>query len=142
MKIKILGETDYQIYPITNDMIDLDEETIKQIGKTKCFKNGEIVDYIPENNEKRELLIVDKKNRLTELTKDFVQVQAGLIVPNIEEKKQEFQTLLNEVRVLQGKTEREILTKPERVEEDKKEVVPFKQITIEDVLRNENDGTI
>lgn len=45
--------------------------------------------------------------RLEELTKDMAQVQAGLVVPNIEDKKAEFRTLLNEVRILQGKEPRE-----------------------------------
>lgn len=52
-------------------------------------------------------LMQEKINRLTELTKDFAQVEAGLIVPDIEDKKVEFRTLLNEVRVLQGKTPRD-----------------------------------
>ncbi|MDE6583258.1 MAG: hypothetical protein K2K31_01225 [Clostridia bacterium] len=52
--------------------------------------------------------IEQKKNSLAELTKDFAQVQAGLVVPNIEEKKEEFRNLLNEIRQLQGKEPREI----------------------------------
>lgn len=41
--------------------------------------------------------------RLEELTKDFAQVQAGFEILDIEERKKEFRTLLNEVRELQGK---------------------------------------
>lgn len=44
--------------------------------------------------------------RLNELTKDLAQVQAGLVIDDIEERKAEFRTLLNEVRELQGKEPR------------------------------------
>lgn len=65
--------------------------------------------YVPFTEEQlKQQQINTKINRLTELTKDFAQVQAGLIITDIEERKQEFRTLLNEVRVLQGKQPREI----------------------------------
>ena len=72
-------------------------------------KEEDITLPVDEEYEKAKI-IVEKQERLSELTKDLAQVQAGLVVPNIEEKKQEFQTLLNEIRVLQGKPEREILS--------------------------------
>ena len=53
-------------------------------------------------------LIEDKKHRLEELTKDFEQDRIGFVVPNIDERRQEFKTLLNEVRVLMGKEIREL----------------------------------
>lgn len=59
------------------------------------------------NDIKNAQIISMKQQRLAELTKDLAQVQAGLIVPDIEDKKVEFRTLLNEVRVLQGKTPRD-----------------------------------
>ena len=65
--------------------------------------------YVPFTEEQlKQQQINTKINRLTELTKDFAQVQAGLIITDIEERKAEFRTLLNEVRVLQGKQPREI----------------------------------
>lgn len=103
MKVKILGETSYQTYPETIDMINFEEEDLKEIGITKKFENGQIVPY--ESNSK---IIAIKKQRLTELTKDFAQVEAGLQIDDIEERKAEFRTLLNEVRVLQGKEPRQI----------------------------------
>lgn len=63
--------------------------------------------YVPFTEEQlKQQQINTKINRLTELTKDLAQVQAGLIITDIEERKQEFRTLLNEVRVLQGKQPR------------------------------------
>lgn len=65
--------------------------------------------YVPFTEEQlKQQQINTKINRLTELTKDFAQVQAGLVIDDLEERKQEFRTLLNEVRVLQGKQPREI----------------------------------
>lgn len=65
-------------------------------------------DIINSNEPIYDLLIKieKKKQRLTELTKDFAQVQAGFIIDDIEERKAEFRTLLNEVRELQGKEPR------------------------------------
>lgn len=103
MKVRILGETSYQTYPETIDMINFEEEDLKEIGITKKFENGQIVPY--EANNK---IIETKKQRLAELTKDFAQVQAGLVIDDLEERRAEFRTLLNEVRVLQGKDPRQI----------------------------------
>ena len=61
------------------------------------------------NNTYENILLINKKQqRLAELTKDFAQVQAGLIIDDLEERKAEFRTLLNEVRALQGKEPRQI----------------------------------
>ena len=46
--------------------------------------------------------------RMEELRKDFEQERLGLIVPDLEEKQAEYISLLQEVRVLQGKQEREV----------------------------------
>lgn len=105
MKVKILGEISYATYPITKDMIDIDENDLKEIGKTKKFENGQVVsfEFEPDNTD----IILIKQQRLSELTKDFAQVQAGLIIDDLEERKTEFRTLLNEVRILQGKEPRQ-----------------------------------
>ena len=61
------------------------------------------------NNTYENILLINKKQqRLAELTKDFAQIQAGFIIDDLEERKAEFRTLLNEVRVLQGKEPRQI----------------------------------
>lgn len=51
MKIKIINNISYQTYPITDDMIDIDENILKEIGKTKQFDNGIIVDYVCNETE-------------------------------------------------------------------------------------------
>lgn len=42
-------------------------------------------------------------NRLNELSQDFVQVQCGAVFEDLEERKQEFRDLHNELRLLEGK---------------------------------------
>ena len=59
-----------------------------------------------ENNSEKKILIEKKKSRLEELRKDMVQSIAGLKIDDIEDRKEEYRTLLNEVRVLQGKEPR------------------------------------
>ena len=52
MKVKFLSNTEYQTFPETEDMIDVDEELLKQIGFTKQFINGKIIDYNVPSIEK------------------------------------------------------------------------------------------
>lgn len=81
-------------------------ETIDITGK-RTITEEEYEKHI--NNTYENILLINKKQqRLAELTKDFAQVQAGLIIDDLEERKTEFRTLLNEVRVLQGKEPRQI----------------------------------
>lgn len=109
MKIKILSKFSYQAYPITNDMIEVDEDVLKEIGKTKCFENGKIVDYdnaVEIEAEQKQTRISKIKQRLDELNKDFIQYYLGAVIPYIEEKKMEFISLHNELRELLGKEPR------------------------------------
>lgn len=79
-------------------------------GKEIKVVNGKLVavEHQPTQEELIQQQLEIKISRLTELTKDLAQVQAGLVIDDLEERKQEFRTLLNEVRVLQGKQPREI----------------------------------
>lgn len=79
-------------------------------GKDLKIIDGKVVavEHIPNDEEIKQQQLFLKKRRLEELTKDFAQVQAGLIIDDIEDRKIEFQTLLNEVRILQGKEPRQI----------------------------------
>ncbi len=81
-------------------------EIIDKNGKTHIEEIER--EEIKDNEMKVAMEIEQKKRRLTELTKDFAQVQAGLIIPNLDDKKEEFRNLLNEIRVLEGKEPREI----------------------------------
>lgn len=47
MKIKILGNIEYQTIPITEDMVEVDDELLKRIGIDKQFdESGNIIDYV------------------------------------------------------------------------------------------------
>ena len=50
VKVLILGQFDYQTFPIAKGMIKVSEEDLKQIGITKCFdvENQCVIDYTPE----------------------------------------------------------------------------------------------
>ena len=79
-------------------------------GKDLKIVDGKVVavEHTPTAQELLQQQLNTKLKRLEELTKDFAQVQAGLIIDDIEDRKIEFQTLLNEVRILQGKEPRQI----------------------------------
>lgn len=68
------------------------------------IKKKQVTIYVPYSEEElKQQQIRIKIKRLTELTKDLAQVQVGLVIDDIEDRKAEFRTLLNEVRILQGK---------------------------------------
>lgn len=108
MKVNIVNNGIVKI-PFNENLptIEITNEEYQKImnGELKVFE-GKLVDNSQALiNAKREFEI---QQRLTELTKDFAQVEAGLVIEDLEERKAEFRTLLNEVRVLQGKEPREI----------------------------------
>lgn len=77
---------------------DFNEDLTFSVEKYNARKNK-------ENDDK---LLSIKLKRLEELRKDIVQDIAGLYIEDIELRKEEYRTLLNEVRVLQCKSPREI----------------------------------
>lgn len=82
MKIKILTNLSYQVFPETDDMVEFDEKDLKQIGKTKQFVNGEIVDYF--NQELYEESIV------YEIRKKYTVNQELAILRQRDTKPEEF----------------------------------------------------
>ena len=82
--------------------IDIKNKTSKFVKEENWATTEQLLKW------EKEKQIPIKIARLEELSKDIIQVQAGLIVPDIEDKKKEFRTLLNEVRILQNKLPRTI----------------------------------
>lgn len=74
-------------------------------------ENGELVavEHIQTEEEKKNLRISEIRSRLTSLTQDFVQADCGEIIDDIEERKAEFVSLHNELRVLLGKEPRKVV---------------------------------
>lgn len=56
MKVKILNNLSFQVFPITEDMVDFPEEELMLIGKTKQFIDGKIVDYVDLHKELEDLI--------------------------------------------------------------------------------------
>lgn len=80
---------------------------------TNADFNEDFTFNVEKYNKRKErenalLILPDKLKRLEELRKDIVQDIAGLYIEDIEARKEEYRTLLNEVRVLQEKTPRKI----------------------------------
>lgn len=93
-------ETDKNIVVGFDGKLYFEEDTRTNKYLTREYEYKLLLD----NNKK----IAEYKLELEELTKDLAQVQAGLVIDNIEEKKERFRYLLNEVRFLQGKEPREV----------------------------------
>ena len=68
MKVKILSKFGYQSFPITEDMIEIDDNLLKQIGKTKCFDldTKTIIDYDNSAEVKERKIYKLRKQRETE----------------------------------------------------------------------------
>lgn len=98
-------------YRVDETWEEVDDELIEtpfgMMLKQETLKE-EFINKLNAFNEKIETehKISEKKARLDELTKDFAQVDAGLEIADIEERRAEFRKLLNEVRALQGKEPR------------------------------------
>lgn len=91
-------EDEYYIDCVIDDFDLIDNVYIFNVEKYNARKQKET-----------NLLILPKKlKRLEELRKDIVQDIAGLYIEDIETRKEEYRTLLNEVRILQEKPPREI----------------------------------
>ena len=75
---------------------DFDEDLTFSVDKYNNRKQR-------ENNQLR---INEIKPRLEQLSQDLIQAQAGAVFEDLEERKLEFQTLHNELRVLLGKEPR------------------------------------
>lgn len=83
---------DIQFLRKVNGQIIIDEQA-KAVAQELANKNKRISDI---------------KSRLTSLSEDIVQDQAGELVPDIAERMAEFVRLHNELRVLEGKEPREV----------------------------------
>ena len=56
MKIKILSNLEYQTFPETEDMIEIEnEELLERIGIDKQFINNKIVDYVREETPEEKI---------------------------------------------------------------------------------------
>ena len=64
MKVKILDKFGFQSFPETEDMVEIEDSLLKEIGKTKCFdvEKQKVVDY--DNSAKvKERLISKLRNQ-------------------------------------------------------------------------------
>ena len=76
-------------------------------AKPENYEYEDIQVYILFTEEElKENRKVEIQTRLNELNQDFVQVLAGAVIDDIEERRKEFQTLHNELRTLLGKEPR------------------------------------
>lgn len=60
-----------------------------------------------KQKENNQLRINEIKPRLEQLSQDLIQAQAGAVFEDLDERKLEFQTLHNELRILTGKPSRQ-----------------------------------
>lgn len=69
MKIVIISKFNCQSFPLNEKAIEIDAETLNQIGKTKCFdvENNCVVDYDNSNDLKEQ----EKQKQIVELDSWF-----------------------------------------------------------------------
>lgn len=69
MKIVIISKFNCQSFPLNEKAIEINEETLNQIGKTKCFdvENNCVVDYDNSNDLKER----EKQKQISELDSWF-----------------------------------------------------------------------
>ena len=79
----------------------LDKLSITDFNDDLTFNEIKHIERLQRETELVKLPILIK--RLEELTKDFVRVNLGAIIEDIEDRKIEYKTTLDEVRRIQGK---------------------------------------
>ena len=109
VKIKILGSLSYQTYPITDDMIEVDEKLLNEIGKSKQFdENGNVIDYVNKTKRLAELKnwfdnYFDKQLNQSLWQDDFTVSHDDYFnkdYANIDELKAQAKIVRNEIREL------------------------------------------
>jgi len=80
----------------------------KQVGSTLQYDDKHNFKAKLEADRANELRAAELKSLLVSLTEDIVQSLAGEVVPNIEQRKQQFIEYHNELRVLEGKEPRNV----------------------------------
>lgn len=91
---------------------ELYQKKIKdEFERLKNLPHEEIVLTEEQIQAELELAKIDRriseiKLRLSQLSQDLIQAQAGAVFEDLESRKLEFQTLHNELRVLEGKEPR------------------------------------
>lgn len=80
----------------------------QSLGKELKVENGKVIarEHIISEEEKQQHRISEIQQRLNNLSQDFVQADLGAIFEDLEQRKEEFRTLHNEMRVLLNKEPR------------------------------------
>lgn len=124
MKIAIRKEQNGLIYIDKTALQKFNEETLKQPPYNYSFVEVEKEDFEPYDfnddltfniekyNERKQnalnlVRIGQIQTRLNELSQDFIQINLGAVFDDLEQRKQEFKFLHNELRSLLGKEPRE-----------------------------------
>lgn len=97
MRIKIINNISYQTYPITDDMIEINDNILAEIGKSKQFDaNGNIIDYV--DNAKK---IAELKQQLADTDYKAIKYAEGLIsdkeYKSIKEQRQAWRDEINQL---------------------------------------------
>lgn len=99
----------YYILGIEVSYEEMDKLSCEQAnGKELKVIDGKVVAVEPQPTDE-ELInkrVYEIQERLNQLTQDFIQVLCGAVIDDIEERKQEYQVLHNELRTLQHKEPR------------------------------------
>jgi len=92
--------------------VEVSEEDLAQIGVVTKFWNKSIIAMTEEEIAAQEKIrfnlcrIPELIKMLTAYTQDFAQAQAGVYIPDIEERKAKFREVHAELRQLEGKAPR------------------------------------
>lgn len=94
-------------YKVGDDWIEFEDEIVETPLGSKLKSFTFTNEYKKELEKKQKLdKIGELKQRLNELSQDFVQAELGAEFDNITERKQEFKQLHNELREILGKEPR------------------------------------
>lgn len=106
---RLVSDEELSCLPYNFTKVEIDDEysdcTSADFNDDLTFSPIKYIDR--KQREKDSLRISEIKPRLEQLSQDLIQAQAGAKFDDLEERKQEFQTLHNELRILLGKLPRQ-----------------------------------
>lgn len=113
MKILPKTKNNYVLFPLTkkdgtllDGVIEITDAELKGLkAKTHCFNDSLTAVILSEPKPKAESKVnreAELRRTLRELSEDFLQAEAGAVIPDLADRKSQFRAAHNELRQIKG----------------------------------------
>ena len=97
----------FSTYQVEEDWEEFEDEIVETPIGTQLKSYTLTKEYADRIAKKQQFFRIEEiKTRLSELSNDFMQVELGAVIDDLEDRKAEFKELHNQLRILMGKSPR------------------------------------